>query len=139
MTERERLVELLNDSQNHCAITEFCDGCVGMGKGYSCFIHYQADYLLANGVIAPPCKAGDTVYVIPPWWSREDSVSAYQITNLLISNNKKGVWTKKYRAMWLVNGKIVEAQINFGFDEIGKTVFFTREEAEAALEERSKG
>ena len=28
------------------------------------FTEFLADYLIANGVICPPCKVGDTVYVI---------------------------------------------------------------------------
>lgn len=125
MNEREKLIELLQN------VPSQYDGSRGVGT--------IADYLLANGVIVPPCKVGDTVYAAPPCWHKEDGVSAYRITNFLISHNKKGGWTKKYRAMWLVNGKTVDAQINFWFDEIGKTVFLTREEAEAALAERSKG
>ncbi len=67
------------------------------------------DYLLANGVIVPPCKVGDTVY-------QTDGVGLYEST---IKN-------------------IVYETKNIAFDEraIGKTVFLSREEAEAALEER---
>lgn len=81
-----------------------------------------------------PCKVGDIVYYEHPYSSVHTGIQAYQITNIMISQNKKGVWTKKYRAMMLLNGKIIDSQINFSFDDIGKTVFLTREEAEAALE-----
>ncbi len=58
-----------------------------------------------------PCAVGDTVYVL-----RLDN-AAYMI------NNEK-VW------------EIVEDKFEiFHFDSIGKTVFLTREEAEAALKE----
>ena len=97
-----------------------------------------ADHLLANGVIVPPVAVGDVVYALPPCWRKEGGISAFQITNFIISHNKKGIWTKKYRAMWLLNGKTRDAQINFWFDDIGKTVFLSREEAEKALE-RSRG
>lgn len=52
MTERERLIELLNNSLT---------GSVGLSSLLSESI---ADYLLDNGVIVPPCKVGDTVYYI---------------------------------------------------------------------------
>lgn len=52
----------------------------------------------------------------------------------MISQNKKGEWTKKYRAMLLRNGKTIDCQLNFKFDDIGKTVFLTKEEAEKELE-----
>ena len=77
-----------------------------------------------------PCKVGDTVYHENPYASVHTGVQAYKITNIMISQNKKGEWTKKYRAMLLVDGKIVDNQLNFSFDYIGKTVFLTQAEAE---------
>lgn len=81
-----------------------------------------------------PCKVGDIVYYEHPYASVHTGIQEYQITNIMISQNKKGVWTKKYRAMMLLNGKIIDSQINFSFDDIGKTVFLTKAKAEAALE-----
>ena len=81
------------------------------------------------------CKVGDVVYHEKPYVSIHTGIQAYQITNIMISQNKKGVWTKKYRAMLLLNGKIIDSQLNFSFDEIGKTVFLTKEKAEQALAE----
>lgn len=92
-----------------------------------------ADCLLSEGVIVPPCKVGDIVYSYTHSWRKEDGISPYQITNITITQNKKGEWTKKYRAMKVKNGKTIDNQLNFAFDEIGKTVFLTREEAERAL------
>lgn len=97
-----------------------------------------AERLIEDGdVIVPPCKLGDTVY-IHDYHFRGGGVNPYQITNLLITQNKKGVWTKKYRAMWIKDEKTVDAQLNFDFTDIGKTVFLTREEAEATLAEANK-
>lgn len=47
MTERERLIELLDQN---CGYSEEQKA------------ETLADYLLANGVIVPPCKVGDKVY-----------------------------------------------------------------------------
>ena len=99
-----------------------------------------ADHLLAEGVIVAPCKVGDIVYA-PHWhWGTyiNGDIMPYQITNITITQNKKGVWTKKYRAMEVQNGKTIDWQLNFEFDAIGKTVFLSREEAEKALAERSE-
>ncbi len=52
MTERERLIDLILSAD----ISLF-----GADKS---FAELYADYLLANGVIVPPCKVGDTVYGI---------------------------------------------------------------------------
>ena len=48
MTDRDRLIELIDEAIND------------EETSYSNI----ADYLLANGVIVPPCKVGDTVYCI---------------------------------------------------------------------------
>ena len=56
MTDRDRLIELmLNAPQIPCI-----KGGQTTGKQYQTFQNI-ADYLLANGVIVPPCKVGDYV------------------------------------------------------------------------------
>ncbi|TGX99198.1 hypothetical protein E5357_06200 [Hominisplanchenecus murintestinalis] len=85
----------------------------GYDEGYSA-INKCADYEdleEQSKLLKLPCAVGDTVYVL-----RLDN-AAYMI------NNEK-VW------------EIVEDKFEiFHFDSIGKTVFLTREEAEAALKE----
>lgn len=83
-----------------------------------------------GSLLTLPCKVGDIVYHEKPYVSIHTGIQSYQITNIMISQNKKGAWTKKYRAMLLLNGKIVDSQLNFSFDDIGKTVFLSKEEAE---------
>ena len=53
MTERERLIEIL---------TEIFDE--QYEKMRMITPQHTADHLLANGVIVPPCKVGDTVYCV---------------------------------------------------------------------------
>ena len=48
-SDRNRLIKSIQDSVNGCA------------RHWAEII---ADYLLANGVIVPPCKVGDTVYLL---------------------------------------------------------------------------
>ena len=60
MTERERLIELLKN----------------VPRNTRAFYDQFADYLLANGVVVPPCKVGDTVYrkddkKVYDWWQIE--------------------------------------------------------------------
>lgn len=85
-------------------------------------------------LIKLPCKIGNIVYHDNPYSTIHTGIQSYQITNIMISQNKKGEWTKKYRAMLLRNGKTADNQINFEFNDIGKTVFLTKEEAEKELE-----
>ena len=70
-----------------------------------------ADYLIANGVIVPPCKVGDTIY-------QTDGVRIY--TSII--------------------NKVIFVTENIAFDEqaINNSIFLTREEAEKALKEKGE-
>lgn len=94
------------------------------------------DKIEQGKIVELPCAVGDIVYA-PHWcWTTIDrTIVPYQITNITITQNKKGEWTKKYRAMEVKNGKTIDWQLNFEFDEIGKTVFLDRASAEAKLRE----
>ena len=82
-----------------------------------------------------PCKVGKMVYTYYNYWDKEGEIVPYEITNITITQNKKSYWTKKYRAMQVVCFKTIDRQINFDFDEIGKTIFLTKEQAERKLRE----
>ena len=58
MTDRERLSELIHSSQYEY-------------DGTKAWYEQCADYLLANGVIVPPCKVGDTVYELKDKYMQE--------------------------------------------------------------------
>ena len=49
---RERLIKLIQEAVPGCAMQ---------------WIELLADYLIEDGLIAPPCKIGDTVYVVHGW------------------------------------------------------------------------
>ena len=77
-----------------------------------------ADFLLANGVIVPPCKVEDTVYFLMGGFAEEMKVIRL---NLALKPNDKHPFD------YLTE-----------FDDFGKTVFLTREEAEQALKGGAK-
>lgn len=92
-----------------------------------------------------PLSIGDPVYKTDkyeivytpnenPTWKRvlQPHIEELFVTNLMISQNKKGEWTKKYRAC---NGRI---RCDFSFDDIGREVFTTEYDAEYAIEEMKK-
>lgn len=90
-----------------------------------------ADFLLAKGVIALPCKVGGTVYV--PWhWDGQQGIAVTDIEEIVIYDAKMN-W------MFLINLQSDDEGFNQSFggwmvgDSIGDTVFLTREEAERAL------
>lgn len=96
-------------------------------------LKYYEDLEEQEKLVELPCKIGDIVWTYLRAWNKEDGVAPYQITNLTITQNKKGVWTKKYRAMWVVEGKTRDWSVDFSFNEIGERVFLTKEEAEFTL------
>ena len=82
-----------------------------------------ADHLIENGVIVLPCKAGDTVFDIRWWDDKEEKIKV----------------DGKYYYRTIHKHKVSKAKFSlYDFDEIGKTVFLTKEEAEQALKEREQ-
>jgi hypothetical protein len=88
-----------------------------------------ADRLISNGVIVPPCKVGDTVYVINDFEVEETTVFSMRI------KSTDSHWITFVRAK--ITDHFVKFKDGYGsaFDTFifGKTVFSTREEAERAL------
>lgn len=118
MTERERLIELLKDG----GVRDFP------------YVNALADHLLANGVIVPPCPiTHDSLFAIVDLYNRKkivgQTIAKYDIDYIIIGFSGKPI----YRCCNASN-----EWMDFEGDEIGKTVFLTREEAEKALEEREK-
>lgn len=86
-------------------------------------------------LVALPCKVGDTVYGIKPF-KKADGCLIYEIKHgavLAFKVLENGVFC------------MVSAEEQFGYpvawslEDFGKTVFLTREEAEAALAEKGGG
>lgn len=121
---RERLIELLGskvceDYSPTCDEWQphSCEKCYAN----NCRIGELADYLIANGVIVPPCKVGDTV------WFETFAKSA--TVCLGIQPHK----IDRVNVSFTVGAeKLVPTDIPDWI--IGKIVFLTREEAEAALQ-----
>jgi hypothetical protein len=89
-----------------------------------------ARYLLANGAIVMPCKIGCTVYYI-----HEELTMAG--TKTVISTRKiTGYGGNGLNPVWMVSA--VPYELRFHPSEFGRTVFLTREEAEAELKKRRK-
>lgn len=98
-----------------------------------------ADYLLANGVIVPPCKVGDTVYCLDDFVFGSDCEECKSFEagwhDCPSVCGKTNSTTKHHDCI-----KIVEETVTYHgllhymrFERFGKTVFLTREAAEQAL------
>lgn len=118
---RERLIELLKSSSQY------------IGEQDS-LISQIADYLLANGVIVPPCKVGDTVY----YFSHRPFNLALQANTIYEADVVRIVTTR------LGTSLVIQIRNEYGCTEVpdirswGETVFLTKEEAEQALKARDE-
>lgn len=120
MTDRDRLIKILKAS----VYGNIDDGFYG--PELDC--ENVADYLLANGVIVPPCKVGQKVY---------------DICEFVLGVVAPDIYELKADEMTIEKG--IDGKLNFIYDgmyinneDMGETVFLTKEEAEAELEKRKK-
>lgn len=101
---RDRLIKLITDSLLF-HISKSCK-----------LAENIADDLLAEGVIVPPCKVGDVV-----WFIRNGKIIETTVDKIVLKH--RGLHLK------LSCNSMYETSCN----SIGKTVFLSREKAEAAL------
>ena len=142
---RDRLVELIKGL-----------GCVDTWNHYTDDfkepnpVEELADHLLANGVIVPPCKVGDVVYVITV---KRPCYACTLCTDFCHKNcsfnDKNKLVIKIARVCGItIDGKINKVHLDIDkskichsykytcwFEDFGKTVFLTKKEAEAKLKE----
>lgn len=131
---RERLIELLRSynvaPEKTCprfGTGENCEGCKYCRDDIGCdYIAREADYLLANGIIVPPCKVGDTVFFVARN-SGEPIGTIDEIEIVQIARRKEG-----FHAKGRFKGSLNEFEIR-SFKIDNHSFFLTREEAEAAL------
>ena len=128
---RDKLIELI--MSNSCHEKECPDVHCGECPHIAIFegdAEKIADLLLADGWMRPPCKVGDMVYAICNHEVQETTV----FSMLAETEEKEWVFLIKAKAFdgrnKTVDGYYVAVFKTFIF---GKTVFLTREEAEAAL------
>ena len=107
MTDRDRLIELLFKVAKEKDCPQPCE---------------IADYLLANGVIVPPCKVGDDIY-----WIDSDTNE--------IKCQKNGIKAVCYFGD--DNFKIISKDENTPEDIGTRWCMFTKEEVEKVLKERN--
>lgn len=93
---------------------------------------YLAQHLLNEGVIVPPCKVGDEVYWIG---NKESIVKTYYVACVEINIFEGRIHTVIHTK---INKDNFYSDEHFSNYQFGKYLFFTREEAEKALAERSE-
>jgi hypothetical protein len=110
---KNRLIELLIDSSQY-----LCDS--------ASLIETIADYLLANGVIVPPCKVGDKIYMLV---TRHTTSFEFPNGKMVRKENQHTIIKQTY---------LTKSNFFKVLEDFGKTVFLTKEEAEKALAEREQ-
>lgn len=127
--ERKRLVELKSQFVENFD----CGDCQPENeKCRKCLSEKEADHLLDNGIVVPPVKVGQTIYY--HFQFRNKSILPFtrkaKVKKIYCSNNKMG---------FVVDAELIDAKEkgimkSFDFDDFGKTVFTSREDAQKALE-----
>lgn len=123
MTERERLYELIVDADNEF----FRETPYGTAQER---IEKTVEHLLANGVILPPVTVGQTVYFM-----RDDEICEAKVIFIEINLFTNQLWISFEYYSPMFGTYEYKSRVDLMFD---KTVFLTREEAEAALERRKE-
>lgn len=113
MTDRERLIELIDGFVFGTQIA------VNSVEWDSTKVKELADHLLANGVIVPPCKVGDTLWIL---FTVEKTIESREIESIM---QRQKSWTIRF-----TNGDCFTVWDNAENEYFGKTVFLTKEEAE---------
>ena len=125
---RERLIQLLSDEI--CPSPLLCDKNCKYAHSGNCYADRVADHLLANGVILPPCKVGDVVYAIT--LNTKTSIVAIH-RGYIGSIDIRSAGNYMFICHEGLDDEPFFENICCKFENFGKTVFFTREEAERAL------
>ena len=114
---RDKLVSLIQDSVGGCARH---------------WAEVIADSLLAHGAIVPPCKVGQTVYVLT--YDSLSGIEESRVERMVIKELQDGTTIKIIVPCVLDDWW--KAVREFYPEDFGKTVFLSRAEAEKELDRR---
>ena len=121
--DRERLIEILK--LGSCPSPYLCDENCKYANLERCYEERTADLLLEHGVVLMPCKVGDRLYEV----TGRKTVSVYKVKAIRVELFSLFIeWD-------IVEGFVWQSLSGINANDIGKTVFLTREEAERALKE----
>lgn len=130
MSDRDRLIELLNRNQDYGATHAISQMDERKVYTYETPNSVIADHILADGWIRLPCKAGDHIF----WVDKIDGT----ITEFIVSSIETVCRKGNYKSTWIQftdkNG-YRRFDYQFNADRFGEDAFHTKEEAEQALKE----
>ena len=117
MTDREKLLDIFKNIE-YTPFPEMGTKANLANQFTDYALNSIVDEMIKRGVIAPPCNVGDTVYFVYGGLINPHKIKRFEMTEY---------------------GNFAFSSIMFTFEEFGKTVFLTREEAKQALAEIKKG
>lgn len=133
MEQREKLIELILNFYDGDSICDTCEKDKRYFRCNECLSTHEADYLLANGVVVLPCRCGDIVYEIITW---HDCTHPYCYS----CGDEEEMSQKITCEYHKIRTTIVEREFKYAMiDEVGDSIFITKEEAERALAKRKGG
>lgn len=88
----------------------------------------KADFLIENGAIVPPCKVGDTVYLI-----KDNFIELCEVEGIHYTRRKNYVRIRPFYQEYWGNWSVYYTPSIRSF---GKTVFLSIKQAEQKLKER---
>ena len=135
---RDRLIELLcnvkcegEENFGNCPHRNY-QKCNKVQRLEMCSVNAIADHLLAAGVIVPPCKMGDVVWVL-----NQSRGAIYG--NKVVCINIRGESPNKNTIRVEHHNRFAEASYRkYTWSQIGKQVFLSKEDAQKALAERGE-
>ena len=138
---RDRLIELIKSAADETARifkieSEECLKKGELPQHKRTIYDIEANYLLENGVIVPPCKIGDMLFAL---WSVPTEakyvIYAAEVVEIRISGRNCRQTTTFLLEPLAYRGRRKEYRI----DDFGKLVFTNKEEAEQALRKEDEG
>ena len=125
---RDRLVEIIN--KDNCPSPYICSDKCKYSHLEQCIGDRLADCILADGWIRPPCKVGQTVYVLFPdprynWGNEEITMFESKVYGFHYCDGNDGT----------IELKDSKHHIKWGIDSFGVSIFLTKEQAEQKLKE----
>ena len=133
MTDRDRLIELHEEAGVEWDY--YVDKCINEGKMPSkTYDEFHADHLLANGVTVLPLPIGSTVWEIRARGRRKIITSSRKCDYSII-NDMYFKSAKEHNLEFYVKAKKF---VKYDKTRWNKTVFATKDEAEAKLKELNK-
>lgn len=120
---RDRLKNLIIQSTQKCDSTD-CNTCKYWNTN-DCGAVRIADHLIANGVVLPPCKVGDTVYYL------DGKTIVKDVVHCISFGGRHGVNAKGFIHMHDSD----KDNITISFKLFGEKVFLTKDQAEQKLKE----